>query len=218
MAPRQHLETALRLACLAAASLLPAAPAAAQASRAWVDPPGEVGAPAPPESPPRPADPAPPTVRLSPPDAASRVATREDVARNLAVAYLDAWSSPNEEAIAATADFYAPVVTFHGRVLDLRALLAEKRRFARRWPARRYVPRPETLGVGCRDAAETCTVRSVFDFEAAHPRAGRRARGVATLELVVSFDGRDAPAIVAENSILHGRGDAAVPDNDKDLP
>ena len=244
MAARRHL----CMATVVTASVVLALAASAQPSRVWVDPPGDAGVPAPPApaemTPPpaaalpeaQPSEPAPAPQALQPArppagpaeaalpsspqpaDTTVSVASREDVARNLAVAYLDAWSSPNDEALEATEGFYAPMVTFHGQVMNVRALLEEKRRFVRRWPARRYVPRPDTLGVFCKDVAETCTVRSVFDFDAANPRTGRRARGVATLELVVSFGGSDAPTIVAENSTVHGRGDATVPDNDEDVP
>jgi hypothetical protein len=237
MAVRRHLG----MATVVTASLVLAPAASAQPSRDWVDPPGHEGVPAPPapaemtpppaaalpEAQPREPAPAPQALQPArppagpaeatlpslphPADTTASVASREDVARNLAVAYLDAWSSPNDEALEATEGCYAPMVTFHGQVMSVRALLEEKRRFVRRWPDRRYVPRPDTLGVFCQDAAETCTVQSVFDFDAANPRTGRRARGVATLELVVSFGGSDAPTIVAENSTVHGRGDATVP-------
>jgi hypothetical protein len=132
-----------------------------------------------------------------------RLVAREEAARDLVLDYLDVWSAPNPLTLAASSEFYAPQVIFHGRAMSARALLEEKRRFVQRWPERRYRPRPGTMGVFC--GGETCTVRSVFDFLAVDSDRGRRSQGVATLELVVSF--RDErPVITAENSLVHGRG------------
>ena len=140
----------------------------------------------------------------------SRLATREDAARDLLNDYLDLWSAPNPLTLAGGTEFYAPSVIFHGRSMSTRALFEEKRRFIQRWPERRYRARPGTVGVACGPGGETCTVRSVFDFTAADPERGRRSQGVATLELVVAFGPDERPVIMAENSLVHGRGRASA--------
>src|SRR5687767_4625660 len=123
MAARRHLG----MATIVTASLVLASAASAQTSRVWVDPSGDEGVPAPPapaQTPPPAAalpeaqlrEPAPATQGLQPAlppagpaeatlppsphaaDTTASVASRDDVACNLAVAYLDAWSSPNDEA------------------------------------------------------------------------------------------------------------------------
>jgi hypothetical protein len=115
--------------------------------------------------------------------------------------YLDSWSAPNDEALAAAADFYAPYVFFHGRNVSLRNLVREKRRFVRRWPERQYRPQQDSLKVGCEPSGRFCTVHAVFNFMAANPRRGRRTEGIAALQIVVSFaDG--PPVITAENSMV----------------
>jgi hypothetical protein len=125
------------------------------------------------------------------------------------VAYFDYWSSPNEQTLAATPEFYSSRVIFHGRSLSARELLEEKRRFVQRWPERRYRPRTDTMGVACGPGGRSCTVRSVFDFSATNPARGRKSQGIATIELVVSFEG-DRPVITAESSLVHGRGASRV--------
>jgi hypothetical protein len=135
---------------------------------------------------------------------------RKNAARDLLIDYLDLWSAPNPLTLAASTEFYAPSVIFHGRAMSARALLEEKRRFVQRWPERRYRARPETVGVACGPEGETCTVRSVFDFTAVDPDRGRRSQGVATLELVVAFGPDERPVIMAEDSLVHGRGRASV--------
>ncbi len=120
-------------------------------------------------------------------------------AQSLSEDYLDAVSSPGEGMVAAAPRFYAERVRFHGRTLSLAALMAEKRRFVRRWPERRYVAQGDSVRTACNAATATCIVRSTFDFRADNPRAGARSQGVAELVLEISFAG-PRPVIVGESS------------------
>ena len=132
----------------------------------------------------------------------SELAAKARAAQELALTYLEVWSAPNAQTLAATPDFYTPLVNFHGRSMTRRELIAEKRRFVQRWPQRRYLPRPDSMRVSCEPAGQTCTVHSIFDFAAANPRRGRRSRGVATHELTMRFFGA-RPYITAENSKVY---------------
>jgi len=69
------------------------------------------------------------TARVSNPPA-----QQHQAARDLAFAYLDLWSAPNFTALASAPSFYGPTVTFHGQARKISSVLAEKRRFAERWP------------------------------------------------------------------------------------
>ncbi len=122
-----------------------------------------------------------------------------EAARDLAYRYLRLWSAPNQLALASASSFYGRTVSFHGRTRTFRSVLAEKRRFAERWPDRRYRYRPETTRVACERGRLRCTVWSIFDFRAADPRQGRRSVGIGEHELVISFSG-GRPMIAAENS------------------
>jgi hypothetical protein len=126
-------------------------------------------------------------------------------ARDLAYAYLSRWSAPTRLALASAPSFYGPTVRFHGRTRTLRSVLAEKRRFAERWPERSYRYRPETTRVACERGRSRCMVWSIFEFSAAHPRQGRRSVGIGEHELVISFAG-GRPVIAAENSRVLHRG------------
>ena len=131
---------------------------------------------------------------------------REKVARDLASKYLALWSEPKQVTLASASALYASTVMFHGRKRTLASVVAEKQRFARRWPHRRYGHRPETTQVTC-SAGDRCTVRASFDFAATNARGDRRSRGVGEHELVLRFtDGRGI--IVAEDSrvIIRGHG------------
>jgi hypothetical protein len=195
-------------------------PAMGQAVSPWIDPPaaGQAGSNAAPSAPgqpsPSPADAARPP-REAAPLAESDVAAqppppgaeppREQVARQLAVDYLDFWSAPNSLTLEVMPDFYGSTVEFHGRAMSASALMEEKRRFVRRWPVRSYSARIDTLRASCSLSGPICTVRGVFDFTAISPERGRRSQGTADLELQISFAG-DRPIIIAETSRVSARG------------
>ena len=178
--------------------LLYAPSAGAQTGQRWSDPPAGADLNQP-ESAINPQEHVPvaaPGVQLSP---------RVQAALDLAHAYLSLWSEPNGVTVASASTFYAPVVTFHGRTRSLASILAEKRRFAERWPNRNYQHRPETAQVTCEDDRPVCTVRASFDFFASRPGKGQQTSGLGEHELLVSFEG-ERPVIVAENSRIIRRG------------
>jgi hypothetical protein len=126
--------------------------------------------------------------------------------------YLAFWSASNAETLAQMPSFYGREVIFHGRRMSVRALMNDKRRFARRWPERSYQPRHETIRVACDTREELCNVRAIVDFVAESPRRGKRSQGATTLALDISFaEGR--PIIVTETSRVIGRG-AGEPDDE----
>ena len=132
---------------------------------------------------------------------------RAVAARNLASEYLDRWSAPNQVALASAPSFYGSSVLFHGRHRSFASVLAEKRRFAERWPNRNYRYRTETTQVACETAVARCTVWSLFDFFAVDHDRERHARGIGEHELVVSFVSQK-PIIVSESSRVLYRGAA----------
>ena len=134
-----------------------------------------------------------------------RPSDREQAARDLAFTYLRIWSEPNRVALPAASSFYGRTVRFHGRTRTIDSVLAEKRRFAERWPDRTYRYRPETAQVMCEARAARCTVWAMFDFSASNSQESRRSRGIGEHELVVSLAG-DRPIITAENSRVLRRG------------
>ncbi|MET0528622.1 MAG: hypothetical protein ABW003_09800 [Microvirga sp.] len=191
------------------------------AARPWTDPPAELGLSAPPPTPSPPAQmPAPAPAAEAPPALPQQEAkpqpsvpepkpeietanrpTRDEKAKTFVMTYLDTWSSPNERALDATAELYAPRVLFHGRTVSMDRVFKQKERFVRRWPEREYRPRDNATGAECNAAGTLCTVHTVFDYIAANPRRGRFSQGAGALQLVVQFIG-DKPVIVAEHSTV----------------
>lgn len=125
-------------------------------------------------------------------------------AQRLSLDYLASFSAPNGAMLASAPRFYGSQVRFHGRNLSMTALMSEKRRFARRWPERRYEPQGEPR-VACDGASASCLVRTVYDFTATSPGRGARSQGVAELLLTVSFAG-GRPVVIAESSRVLSRG------------
>lgn len=125
------------------------------------------------------------------------------IAARFTTDYLRLWSGANARTIGATPGLYARTVRFHGRTMNLRALVAEKRAFVQRWPERRYSPRPGTMRVACAGAG-LCTVRTVFDFAAASAKRKRRSAGSGTLRLDLELRGA-RPVIVGESSRVLNR-------------
>ena len=131
-------------------------------------------------------------------------------ATRLTDTYLDSVSGSGDGMVAAAPRFYAERVQFHGRSLSLAALMAEKRRFVRRWPERRYEAQGGATQPACNAATATCIVRTTFDFRADNPARGARSQGVSELTLTISFAG-PRPVIVAESSrVLRRYGAGAL--------
>ena len=110
---------------------------------------------------------------------ANSAALMRQWAQDTAYAYLQAWSAGGDAVPFDVRDFYGPRVSFFGRTVDRSGLYAEKRRFARRWPVRRYEHRPGTMTVSCTAESQACLVRSVGDWTAAPPARAPPPRGAA---------------------------------------
>ncbi|WP_336488651.1 hypothetical protein [Methylobacterium nigriterrae] len=152
--------------------------------------------------------PVPTPAPMAPRQAEGRVADWAGAAQRFVDDYLDSVSAPGDVMVGSTPSLYAERVRFHGRTLSLAAIMAEKRRFVRRWPERRYAVQPGTTRTACNAALATCMVYAVFDFRAGNPATGARSQGVSELALELSFAG-GRPVIVSERSRVLRR-DGAV--------
>jgi hypothetical protein len=152
-----------------------------------------------------------PPVQAAPVPPAAAAATRPEprltdwagAAQGLVADYFDAISAPGSTIVASAPRFYGEQVRFHGRTVSLRAVMAEKRDFARRWPERRYEPRG--MRTFCNGALATCVVRAEVVFRAASPGRGALSQGVAEVVMEVSLAG-PRPVIVSETSRVLHRG------------
>jgi hypothetical protein len=135
----------------------------------------------------------------------AEIRKRAGETRRLAVNYLEHWSRVDEMSVEEVISFYAPSVRFYGKNFRPEDVLEEKRRFIERWPIRDYAALPENMSVGCRADAGECRIETMFSYEAANPRTGRKSQGLGSLKLVVDFaSGR--PLITSESSRVLDRG------------
>lgn len=123
---------------------------------------------------------------------------------DIAIRYLQVWSSNDAAAVAGVPYVYGPRVRFYGRDYTQGMLMAEKRRAIQQWPIRNYVHRPGTLNVICNEETQKCAARSVIDFQVENPARGTFKRGSARFDLGVSFEG-PRPRILYEGGSLNRR-------------
>ena len=122
----------------------------------------------------------------------------------IATRYLEVWSSSAWASLEGVPYVYGPRVRFYGRNYSQADLIAEKQRFIRQWPQRRYTHRPGSMQVICNDAQQRCGARSIIDFAVENPGRGTAKRGSARFDLGVSFEG-PRPLILYEGGSLGKR-------------
>jgi len=126
-------------------------------------------------------------------------AASKKVAEQMAAAFLNAWSSPNFEALPRLRKLSADHVEYFGKSISREAWAGIKRTFAEKWPVRQYRPRPDTVSTNC-DQRGRCTVRAIVDWTTAHPGRSDAATGSSKLELGIEMAGRQA--VVYRESML----------------
>lgn len=106
--------------------------------------------------------------------------TPEQKALAFASAYHDAWSMPNDGAMAFMDGAYADLVEFYGTATAKAKVLKEKRTFAARWPARAYVVKRGSERAVC---ADTCRVDGIVEWFARRDSGSRFSSGSARFSL-----------------------------------
>lgn len=132
------------------------------------------------------------------------VAEMKSRTAEIATRYLQVWSSSDWASVEGVPYVYGSKVRFYGRNYSQRDLIAEKQRFIRQWPVRRYAHRPGSMQVLCNEAHQRCAARSIIDFVAENPARGTEKHGSARFDLGVSFEG-PKPVILYESGSLNRR-------------
>jgi hypothetical protein len=118
------------------------------------------------------------------------------------------WSGPNADMLRTLDSLYADQVLYHGKLVPRQEVLLDKRRFAEKWPERRYKIRPHSVSTTCYDEFQVCRVKAIVERELANTKAHAKSRDVASVEYRVAPSG-EALKIAAETSSLSGREDLA---------
>lgn len=86
-------------------------------------------------------------------------------------------------------NYYAPSITFYGDALTLDEVMAEKWKFAKRWPVRSYTVEPSSVSVLC--SGDLCTVDATILWSASSPDRGANASGISTWSVILKpIDGQ----------------------------
>lgn len=115
--------------------------------------------------------------------------------------YMKEWSSPNPVALAYMNAVFPDQTTYFGKTLSHAELMQAKRRFAERWPIRRFVVRPDDLSVVC-DPHHLCTVWGLVNWRCESPERHADAMGTSVFE----FQLQDGRIVTSEDGFVITRG------------
>jgi len=141
----------------------------------------------PPPDTPAPASPSPQSLvaREEPPPQTGMAGRATSLVLSLAAR----WSEPNADTLRALDDVYADKVFYHGKLAPRQAVVAEKRRFAERWPQRRYKVRPHSVTASCNAATQMCRVQGVIERELANPATSAKSHDITNFDYGISASG-----------------------------
>jgi hypothetical protein len=118
-----------------------------------------------------------------------RTSRSEDLAadaKSFVSALTSKWSDTNAAALAGLDALYAAQVDYFGKRLARARVLADKRRFAERWPERTY--KIHSSHEQC--SASECLVEGYMEWETRSPTRKARTGGVANFRYVLIVSGR----------------------------
>ena len=127
--------------------------------------------------------------------------TFEDASKTFVQTYMERWSAANAEALAFMNSAFLDKAVYFNRTLDHAALMQAKRRFAERWPVRRFVVRTDALSASC-DQRHLCTVWGLVDWLCRSPERQAEATGTS----VFAFQVQDAQVVLDEDGFVIARG------------
>lgn len=116
--------------------------------------------------------------------------------------YFAHWSETNTDALGYFQSVYAAHVAFYGTSLDRAVVVAQKRKFAERWPERIYAVRGDSVRSECQAGA--CAVSGIVDWDARSSERSARTAGSANFRLDLAMGGRQ-PSILAETGSVISR-------------
>lgn len=139
----------------------------------------------------------PPLVRPSAPPVEQVVPSvkPEEMAEAFVLGLIMSASLPKNDLLATAKNFYANSVTFYGKVLTRADILADKARYADRWPSRASAARVSTIKTFCN--GKICRVTGLYDWSVAAPQRKASAKGSAEFEYLIDMNG--GYKVIAEN-------------------
>ncbi len=151
-----------------------------------------------------------PSIKPSTRDASSPQPIRRavsEVAGSFPGTYFAHWSERGVDTISYFATLYANKVSFYGADVTADLVLAQKRKFAKRYPVRVYSVRPKSVSVQCEGVS--CILTGVVNWDVRSSDGSEWSHGAANFSLGVRVAG-EAVTIVSESGSVIER-DANLP-------
>jgi hypothetical protein len=114
-----------------------------------------------------------------------RGAVTDDWAERQVQAYVDVWSTDAGVTAESVERFYAPRAVYYGKSMNRAQILADKRRYVRAWPERRYAMAPGTVRVRCDASRETCRATGTMQWSR-RSAEGRRVAGASRMSFTLT--------------------------------
>lgn len=137
----------------------------------------------------------------APPQVAHSSARQQAI--DFVIAYNAYWSQGGAD-VEGLAQYYAPQINFYGTVTPREQVMVAKRKFAARWPVRRYTVDRPTLNVDC--TGNDCVVSGVVAWDCISQERGAHSSGTANFALHITNG-----AIVAENGSVRSKNNDQPP-------
>ncbi|MDO9442655.1 MAG: hypothetical protein Q7T73_17345 [Beijerinckiaceae bacterium] len=100
-------------------------------------------------------------------------------------AYVDVWSTDAGVTAQSVETFYAPRAVYYGKSMSRAQILADKRRYVRAWPERRYRMVPGSVRVRCDAPREICRATGVMEWSR-RSASGRRVVGASRMDFTLT--------------------------------
>jgi hypothetical protein len=116
--------------------------------------------------------------------------------------YFSYWSADNQQALEFLDAALDEQVLFYGVKRSKRDILKEKGAIIRRWPARAYIERPDSIRINCDSSKMTCAVGGVMTWEARNEVRNAVASGVSEFTFVFDYSRGVAKIIYEDGKVL----------------
>jgi hypothetical protein len=125
-------------------------------------------------------------------------------ATNFVLSVIEQWSGPSDLSVRFLSSVYPVQVEYYGSLKDRDVVIRDKKKFAERWPVRKYIVLPNTIEIGCDLAASSCDVRGILDWTASSEKRNMFASGSAQFDYKVRLTD-DGFLIVSESGSVLSR-------------
>lgn len=123
-------------------------------------------------------------------------------ATNFVLSVIEQWSAPSNLSLRFLSSVYDTRVEYYGALTERDSVLKEKRKFAERWPVRKYAVRQNTIKAQCDLATSLCEVDGKLDWTASSEQRNVRSSGLADFSYKVRLTDNGFLVLGERGSVL----------------